>query len=59
MLYMWKVYNTICALVQLSFPEKYWATSLLLVVYFTELSLKKRINILLKSKLSIIYCNIY
>lgn len=56
---MWKVYNTICALVQLSFPEKYWATSLLLVVYFTELSLKKRINILLKSKLSIIYCNIY
>lgn len=47
---MWKVYNTICALVQLSFPEKYWATSLLLVVY---------LNILLKSKLSIIYCNIY
>lgn len=39
MLYIWKVYNTICALAQLSSAEKYWAASLLLVISFTELPL--------------------
>lgn len=56
---MWKVYSTICALVHLSLAEKYWAASLLLVVSFTELPFINLKNTLLKSKFSIIYCNVY